>query len=72
MLEIPGKTNLSALLRSFEQDKVGGRTQVWQNSSEVQISPLRCIGVSVRTRQAASQPFSAFQSVGLRQTMASG
>ena len=53
--------NLAALLRSFEQkEEVGGRTQVWQNGSEVQDFPLRCCSVSVRTRPRVSQPFSAF------------
>ena len=45
-----GKTNLSALLRSFEQkEEVGGRTQIWQNGSEVHSFPLICVSVLVRT-----------------------
>lgn len=50
---------------------MGGRTQIWQNGSEVHIFPLRCVSVSVRTRPTVSQPFSVFQLVGLHQTMAS-
>lgn len=51
-----GRANLSALLCSFEQEDVGGRTQIWQNGSEVQVLPLGCLSVSVRTGPNVGQP----------------